>query len=385
MKPTRSLSLCWLAALSLTGAALASGCDQPQPPPAQDAATPEDLAAPVEDLAAPPGEDLAARPLADLALAGSDAAAQGNCVRNGWANWCKQPSPATARLTRVHGLNDQLVMVVGLQGTILRYDGVRWTKEVSGTMAELRSVWVASPTLAWAVGKGGVALRWDGSAWTPVPTGVTTDLLGVYVASANDVWVVTGDGTMRWNGAAWTTTRQAFACWDIWGSGPNEVWVASQGTSLGVGMLVGYAARRWDGSNWNAEVRIPIKSSGGMNYITGAGPGQVWMAGKGDTAGLGTLPVGGIYWGTLQPSFGSDSRNEYYLAIWASSANDIWVSGSSPLPGLVYHGTRGAPVPPRPGYNPVDIGTTAKIVSLWGTSRDSVWAVGGTDIVHLEP
>ena len=50
----------------------------------------------------------------------------------------------------------------------------------------------------------------------------------------------------------------------------QEIWVAARS---------GGFHYRWDGSNWNAEVRIPIKSSGGMSYITGAGPGQVWIAG----------------------------------------------------------------------------------------------------------
>ena len=155
-----------------------------------------------------------------------------------------EPNPNAASLpqalTSVWGSSATDVWAVGEEGTLLHFDGTKWNTLDSGTFQDLYAVSGSGPDDVWAVGDD-VIVHYDGSQTEIVMSDMFEVLLGIWV-HGKDVWAsgLATDydtGMVRhWDGTKWdfTDTGSAKPLWEIWGSGPTDVWTggtASDGTT----------------------------------------------------------------------------------------------------------------------------------------------------------
>ncbi|MBX3209637.1 MAG: hypothetical protein KF764_31680 [Labilithrix sp.] len=219
----------------------------------------------------------------------------------------------------------------------------------------LTAVWGSSATDVWAVGSGGTIAHWDGAAWKVVPSNTGDTLTAVWGSSATDVWIGGSTATILHGagfaaGAAGWKATPAFGddvisypgrLHALWGAGATEVRAGGEP----------FGADTEDGPIWgNLLHRTPA----------GADSGTGW-----------------------EPLSGLDGRWSYATAraIWGSSARDVWIAldngAEEPWArGTLAHGTAPAPGDPLV-WTSVDSKSTAPLESLWGSSANDVWAVGG--------
>lgn len=222
------------------------------------------------------------------------------------------------------------------------------------------SVWGSASNDVWAVGNKGAMVHWNGSEWTHVPLGANRDLARVWGTAADDVWAVGGFGTVfHWDGAAWSSrapgeavevvdpaTEQpgAVNIVAIWGTGPQNVWLAGYS-----GVIV-----RWDGEKYVKE------ESGVTNAITslwGNATNDVWAVG---TAGT-ILHRDGNAWSQVASGTIKDLHS-----VWGTGPDDMWACGAD---GVIVHwdGT---------DWSASKSGVDSWLWGLWGFSNTDVRAVG---------
>jgi len=108
----------------------------------------------------------------------------------------------------------------------------------------LHGIW-ADESVVWLAGEGGTLRRMTRSAvqtkmFDVVESPVTTDLYGMFGFGPNDVWAVGEASTvLHWDGATWSKLATPFdgaadkpRLLSVWGSSPDDVWIAGHGTML---------------------------------------------------------------------------------------------------------------------------------------------------------
>lgn len=317
--------------VALAVLALAAACADPQPAAVEDAS---------------PGDDAMAGRDGDP---GIDAPPNTACP-----TWCVEAAPAgtSARLSAVWAVTGNDVFAVGDGGTILRRQNNAWTKLTSGTTTNLRSVWGAAPNDVWAVGEAGTILRFDGNAWTAV-TGVTTsDVAAVWGSSASDVWLAATSKVYHWNGSAWSNTTVVGSMQGLSGTGPADIWLATEGAYV----------KHYTGAGWPTV--MPTGGSATVFAVLAVSPTEVWSSSG--PPGSEMLQWNGSTWA------GRSTSGAIFVGLYGPGATNVWGVGGSKLG----HWTGSA----------WDVITPAGItMSLWGihgTGAD-VWAVGsGPTILH---
>lgn len=169
--------------------------------------------------------------------------------------------------------------------------------------------------------------------------------------------------------AVTTNVSPFFVLKAVWGSGPNDVWIAGSGGTIA----------HFDGSTW---VPTPSTLRNTFNAIWGSGPNDVWVV-SGNTAIVHStgFDAGKATW-TAMPASVDEFVVSSIETVWGSSASDVRVGGSSfdyfdPNANAYLTGDQfvlsaddvGAPI-----WNPV--AGTATIRRIWGSSASDVWMVG---------
>jgi hypothetical protein len=257
------------------------------------------------------------------------------CSKDGWC-W-STPTPQGDLLSSVNGSSASDVWAVGAGGAIIHWDGQSWRQIPSGIQTGFDSVWSASASDAWAVGDDAAVLHWDGSTWSPA-AGVPTPPAGCFP----------GDAVWR----------------SVWGSGPSDVWIVGD-------CLAGAAAQgqtiHWDGSRWT-----PFTLSEGLSGVWGTGPDDAWAVGS---AHVDLFHWDGQSWTMVAtgPPAGPGT------AIWGASSSDLWIGydgGDNDIPPSHWNGMAVASNAATSG-----IIHSGRVVDLWGSSSEDVWAVGCESIV----
>ncbi|MFH2011002.1 MAG: hypothetical protein ABI333_30665 [bacterium] len=194
-----------------------------------------------------------------------------------------------------------------------------------------------------------------GWAAMDVPELADANYVGIWGTSSSNVYAVgeTSTGTgfegvlVRYDGVVWSRLVLPYQgpLQSIWGSGPNDVYVAGHDQSF----------LHFDGSQWSAVQGAP---TGGVTSLWGTGPDEVWAVvdfqiWRFDGAGWSVLDTGSL-WPIEQ--------------VWASSASDIYGSDSgfaSPI--LHFNGV---------DWESQSLGSQYGVKHLWGSSSTSVYAIG---------
>lgn len=199
---------------------------------------------------------------------------------------------------------------------MLHYDGTSWKKSTLPTLltmveTSMNVVWASSPNNAWAWG-GSITtgIKWDGNTWQLDNTSAMTQLAETLWGSGpNDVFVAGGGDMLRYNGTSWSRTGMLTAMIrSIGGSGPTDVWA---GGDLG--------AYRWNGSAWGTVITVPGKS-GSISRITSTSGNDAWAS---DSQG-GLYRWNGAMFRQINTSLGRPGQP---MSIWASNAGVIWFGG----------------------------------------------------------
>jgi hypothetical protein len=132
-------------------------------------------------------------------------------------------------------------------------------------------------------------------------------ILSVWVApSASNVWAVTSSSAVHFNGTNWENpAADPGVSRNIWGTGPNDVWVVT-GLPSPIGAASGGTLRHFDGTSWSSCV-----------------------------PGMGTLPM---VCGAGIPM--TSGVRAVFGSVGAGNAADVWVVGDQ---GLILHNQYTAP------------------------------------------
>jgi len=274
----------------------------------------------------------------------------------------------------------------------------------TGNSTILTGASAVSSTDAWAVGEQfaaagqapppPVSYNWNGSAWSLVATptlGVTSSLLSVSASSTTDAWAVGmsvlgkhEDSTLieHWNGTAWSVNSSLVVTGfvaeltGVVDLSPTNAWAVGEANSS--------LLEHWNGSTWS-EVTIPDPdfTPGTDDSISASSADDIWVVGSTlNTATDELIPEALHYNGTAwsvvaMPQAGTNSST--IGAVTDISPTNAWAVGedigtTSAVGGstLIEHwnGSSWSIVPsPTPGADPGLTGVAAR-------GPDDVYAVG---------
>jgi hypothetical protein len=232
---------------------------------------------------------------------------------------------------------------IPLQTLTLHWDGVSWSIIPSpspgtyngnvltaGSAVSANDVWAVGWYKSGQYGEEGGALtmHWDGVEWTVIPNPSPWTLYGVTAIASNDVWAVGEQSFLHWDGTAWSVVEYPLPPGDSYqffksvsAVSSNDVWAVGYSQwPYFYGYLYAPLAYHWDGNTWT------------------------WVPNAGET-------------------------NEYFHAVDAISANDVWAVGDN---GQTQHwnGSSWSRVAaPYPGLG-------GRFNGIAAASPGDVWAVG---------
>lgn len=265
-----------------------------------------------------------------------------NCTIAGWCSEADRP----VGLNAVHATTKGDIWAVGNSGQIAHFDGSVWTitsgaiqsrgvvssdlsTEGARNVAQFTDVWASGPSDVWVIAKAEV----------PAKTGGGIDAVSL---------VLRGDG-IHWNTVlASATSTNSYV--GIWGTGPDDVWVAQNTTRQSALSPYAFSVLHWNGGAW-ATLQPPDTSNAEMvNGIWGLAANDIYLVCQDHT-----WRFDGTTWTPITQSGTS---------IWGTSASSLWIAKSSKL----LHGIGATWVEMKP---PSGCGT-----GVWGASDSSVWFGG---------
>jgi len=264
-------------------------------------------------------------------------------------------------LSHPWGAADDDIWTVGMLGAIFHWDGAGWSEARAGTPGGRTWAHDVTGTAAddvWAVGEDVPVQHWDGTAWTADPGLTWRCLRAVWAYSRDDVWVVgwdCGSGGLgyvfRRTSGTWGPVGMGYgeppftlyAAWDIWGSGPNDVWVVD---SQGLAHYTGPGA-------WSRVAEV----GGEGAVIGGTGANDVWVVDADGTI----HHWDGTAWTATPAASGAYIGRDLSVV----SADDVWALSNSAL--LHWDGSAWSEVPCR-GCPP--------LTGVWRAPGGDIWVVG---------
>ncbi|MCA9495177.1 MAG: hypothetical protein KC621_34855 [Myxococcales bacterium] len=173
----------------------------------------------------------------------------------------------------IHGIASDDVWASGFS-SILHWDGGAWSQSYRDESFgdSFVDVWQTGPNQVFVGGirsyTGGMVWSYDGTTLTDLgyPSSTNTYVIAVWASSANDLWAVAGDAVYHWDGSTWEQRLSSWGTVDVWGSGPDDVWILDQAQS---------AVHHWDGTSFTQET---VEGAYLPYRLAGAG-GEIWVTG----------------------------------------------------------------------------------------------------------
>lgn len=299
------------------------------------------------------------------------------------------PLPAGNDIRGMWGFATNDIWAVGSHGTVLHWNGSSWRGVTGSYFHDLRGVWGASPDDVWMVGHYDEVYHWDGRTLSHHPNGPTWSYQ-VNGSGANDIWAVGSDGMFHYDGRSWSNVplpdNPSGSVETVWTLSSQNAWAAG-----GYGTLL-----NWDGNVWTPRPITNVYDD--FTHIWGSGPNDIWLLSDGRLR---------HYTGTTWP-ITPYPPTRLLRSMHGSSAEDVWLGGSngashregttwvhhetpSPLDvsaifslgpdnawcggqhGALAHFTGGT----WQASATVSFEEVSGIQDMWGTAADDVWAVGG--------
>ncbi len=282
-------------------------------------------------------------------------------------------SPDFHHLNALWGSGPTDIWAIGDTGTMLHNDGTAWSPRTPFTTLRLGSISGTSPTDVWALSDysadGTVAWHFDGTSWSSTSIGGPAFVGGVWAVSPTDVWVATtpltladgglanGSSLRHFDGVSWKPVDAPGDLYRLWGSDAKNIWaVGTEGIA------------HYDGTSWTLASTV----ARGARWIRGSGPNDVWVA-----SNFGPLAhFDGANWSILAPTTSLPATG--VTAVWAASPTDVWAAGNErgdpdangpTSRGTILHRTAA-------GWQRTDVGVIPPLNAMFGSAPNDVWAVG---------
>jgi hypothetical protein len=315
----------------------------------------------------------------------------------GPTSWGTFPFPGTTpSLNGVWGSGSGDLFAVGDAGALAHWDGAAWSTTALDPAVAMRAVWGSGPGNVLAVGDNrpndptAVLAHWDGVAWSHPSLAPTLplpgSLSGVWGSSSTNIYVVGSaeqrGATFRWDGTSWTEVENVWVpsstmqppgappppptdphgppLVGVWGSGPNDLYVASTG-----------GVSHWDGHAWTIS---GVAAGIGFTGVWGSGPNDVYTV---DLSGQ-VAHWDGAGWRTMVWNY------KPLRAVGGTGPGDVWVAGDD----VLYHSSGPAPsvrgmTPIVFNWEPIALHVSGSIHGLWVTPSRVVM-VGTMGELHLD-
>lgn len=277
---------------------------------------------------------------------------------------------------------------LNMAGAVFHYDGSKWSTTTFGLLEWLQGVWGSGPNDVFAVGLMGTILHYDGASWSDVSAPNDVFWSAVWGSGPNDVFVVghrveypllsgrrveasgwsigtpVGSRILHYDGAAWAEMPhpEILSLASVWGSGPNDVFVAGAGpwppSSPPTAVL------HYNGSEWSATSTGNYRA---LLDLWGCGPDEVYVVG-GYSAVL-------CLQKQRQLTSVQSPTTEDLFGVWASDINNVFaVGGQGTI--LRYDGA---------AWSVMDSNTTTTLRDVRCFGPNDVFAVGkGGTILHYD-
>ncbi|MEM6788936.1 MAG: hypothetical protein AAF715_15555 [Myxococcota bacterium] len=257
--------------------------------------------------------------------------------------------PAVQFVSAVWSFGPDDVWVAADSGRMLHFTGAGWEEATVPEGVTVLDLWSYAP--GELIGAGANHLvRFDGSDWSVEEVSGSGFFAGVWGSADDDIWLV-GDqsSATHFDGTAWTNTLAAGPDNTVvWGSGPNDVYVAST-----------FEVARYDGTGWTSLDDGDLR---GGEAIFGTRADDVWIA---DGSQLFHL-TDGTDLELIEPdNIGTTS------ALWGTAPDAMWGAGNF---GSLqrYDGSSWEEVQAQRIGAPL----LRAFVDLHGSGPSDIWAVG---------
>jgi hypothetical protein len=209
-------------------------------------------------------------------------------------------------------------------------------------------------------------LRWDGATnW--LYEGIEISAGYVWASAENDAWAVRNSTVWRHNGISWSSSVVGTVIWQgLHGTATNDVWMI--GWQDDIFDVRHFYVNHWDGATWTVTEPGATEI---QHSIWASAANDVWMSGAAGTR----LHYDGATWTDF-----TDAAVTNFACMWGSAPNNVWFGGK----GLTFNGWvthwNGASFD-----NSQSLGD-GEVVAIWGSAANDVWFLlnldGATDIIH---
>lgn len=250
--------------------------------------------------------------------------------------WVPQSEQSYHHYQSLFALSPKKVFAASTDGIISEFDGHTWRPRYYLEHG-ITALWGTGPDNLWAVGLGRNSYQYDpvGDDWKPIDTGVFGVLSSASGGAPDDIWAVgqendrTGTRTgilLHWDGMRWTrgSLPTGFLPLVIWDTGGEDVWVGGQ--DGGIIRII----RTNTGTYKFVQHTFP-ELIHDIETIWGSSPNDLWLAGSIDSASLKDSVI--LHWdgGTLTLDRDTFLPFESIRKIWGTSKNNVWASGAACL------------------------------------------------------
>jgi len=237
------------------------------------------------------------------------------------------------------------------------FNGTAWKFNFSNCTSALTSIWGASPSDVWFTCDGQGFEHFDGVGLTTVSAGVTP-VAGLWGTSSTSIWALgSSNALLHYDGASWqvaSTPDKPLGA--LWGTSDSDFWSINGSTALHFS----------SGTQWTEQALPPVA---GIGTVHGSSATNVWGVGGYNSL----VHYDGAAWTASPAATMTPAPAATLYAIWASGANDAWITGNTTLSHW-------------DGQNLTTVvsGLPHFLSTIQGAAADDVWACGGSLVMHYD-
>ncbi|ETR72611.1 MAG: hypothetical protein OMM_01584 [Candidatus Magnetoglobus multicellularis str. Araruama] len=279
--------------------------------------------------------------------------------------WSAMAGNTTEHLRDIWGTGTGYLYAVSSEGTIFKYDNSQWEKAFETKSFPLTAIWGSSSTNIYAVGNGGTIVHFDNTQWHFIESPTNEHLTNIWGSQKDNVYAIGENGTIiHYDGHNWSieNSPSASTLTGIWGV--DETTVFAVGYS---GTILQKITDQWQ--------ELPQQSEN-LNAISGTDANHIIVAGD---HGMMLSFENNQWTQTASPltAWSQMTHVTQMTAIWGISDMCIFASGLYQDDSVIFQ------------YNGQQwersIINDSRIVSIWGSSKQDVFAVADNgQIFHYD-
>ena len=301
-------------------------------------------------------------------------------------NWVVLPGEDVNWSEDAHMFSSDHALIPDREGIMLCYNGssIERCDQEYFPVRSLNAVSGTGTGNVYAVADEGYVYHYDGNTWSEIAQPTTNDLTDIIAFADDDICVIDYQATYHYNGVSWELLggEETAGGYAMWGLSSDDLYAA-----------ISYRIYHYDGTEWTTVYSIPPTSTTRYAFM------DIWGTSSDDIYAVGYYNYSGeygVHWvdyscptirhydgiewtsqssGYFCPTGDPPAGDNIFVAIWGSSANDIWVGGDLDQPYLVVHNNGN-------GWDPVSAPFT-NCEAIWGEGAYTYFLDGDDGDVYL--